>query len=469
MLFRRLYHDRLAQASYLVACQGTMDAIVVDPLRDPEPYLRAARAQGVRIAYVVETHVHADFLSGAAALAHAAGAQLLLSGEGTSAASYHRPAFPAARWLRDGDTIDVGAIRLDVLHVPGHTPEHLALLVTDTATSAEPVGLLSGDFLFVGDVGRPDLLERAVGVQGTMQNAARDLYASLQRVRALPEFIQLWPGHGAGSVCGKALGAMPQSTLGYELRANWAFGVSEPSEFAAQVLAGQPTPPAYFARMKRLNAEGAPALDTPATPTPDACALRDAVRRGALLVDVRRAAEFAAGHVQHALNVPLGKSFLGWVASLLPPERELVLLASPEERADAMQATRDLRLVGLDRVLGVLLSPDVAAELSETLPIVDGPAIGARASDTVTVLDVRNDDEWRQGRVPGARHIPLGELSARVEELRDAGPLLVHCQGGTRSAIAASVLLAHGFDDVSNVAGGYAAWKGAGYTPEHDD
>jgi hydroxyacylglutathione hydrolase len=468
MLFRRLYHDRLAQASYLLACQGTMEAIVVDPLRDPEPYLRAARALGVRIAYVVETHVHADFLSGARALADAASAELLLSGEGTSAASYRRAAFPAARWLRAGDTIDVGAVRLDVLHVAGHTPEHLAFLVTDTATSAEPAGLLSGDFLFVGDVGRPDLLERAVGVEGSMQGAARDLYASLQRVRALPEFIQLWPGHGAGSACGKALGAMPQSTLGYELRANWAFGAREPNEFAALVLAGQPTPPAYFARMKQLNATGVPALAPPATPPPDACALREAVRRGALLVDVRQPAEFAAGHVRHALNMPLGKSFLGWMASLLPAERDLVLLAAPDERADAAQAARDLRLVGMDRVLGVLLSTDMTTELSETLHIVDGQALGTQALAGATVVDVRNDDEWHEGRVPGARHIPLGELAARAEELRGAGPLLVHCQGGTRSAIAVSMLLAHGFRDVSNVAGGYAAWKAAGHTPERD-
>ena len=214
MLFRRIYNDRLAQAAYLVASQGTKQAIVIDPLRDPEPYLAAARQEGVRISHVAETHIHADFVSGAAALAASAGAELLLSGEGSGIADYDRSAFPDARWLQDGDRLELGDLRLDVLHTPGHTPEHVSFLVTDFATADSPVGLLSGDFLFVGDVGRPDLLERAAGVAGSMTDAARQLHASLRRLDALPDYVQLWPGHGAGSACGKALGALPQSTLG---------------------------------------------------------------------------------------------------------------------------------------------------------------------------------------------------------------------------------------------------------------
>jgi hydroxyacylglutathione hydrolase len=466
MLFRRLYHDQLAQASYLLACQGTREAIVVDPLRDPAPYLEAARMEGVRITHVTETHVHADFLSGAAALAQAAGAQLLLSGEGASAAGYQRDAHPSARWLRDGDRLRIGKVRLDVMHVPGHTPEHLAFLVTDEATSDAPAGLLSGDFVFVGDVGRPDLLERAVGIRGTMESSARDLYASLQRVRTLPEFIQLWPGHGAGSACGKALGAVPQSTLGYELRASWAFQVGDVDEFVAHVLAGQPEPPAYFACMKRLNAAGAPPIATPGTL--GASGLADAIRAGAQVVDVRPPASFAAGHLAGALNVPLGKSFLGWAGSVLPLERDLVLVASAAEHAAAARAARDLSLIGVDRVLGVLAAEKLTRQMRVTLRTVEAPTLGARAPRDATVLDVRNRSEWLEGHVPGARHIPLAELTTRLEELRDSGPVLVHCQGGSRSAVAASVLLANGFSDVSNLAGGFAAWERAGHTPERD-
>src|SRR5215218_3979840 len=290
MLFRRVYHDRLAQAAYLVACQATKEAIVVDPLRDPAPYLEAARMEGVRIVAVTETHVHADFLSGAAALAAAAGAQLLLSGEGSGPAAYDQSAYPTARWLRDGERLRVGKVELQALHVPGHTPEHLAFLVTDTAVDDAPMGMLSGDFLFVGDVGRPDLLERAAGMRGTMADSARQLHASLRRLAPLPDYLQIWPGHGAGSACGKALGAVPQSTLGYERRANWAFRAAGEAEFVDRVLAGQPEPPAYFARMKTLNARGAPAPRPWSPPGDDA--LRAALAAGALAVDVRPAAEF---------------------------------------------------------------------------------------------------------------------------------------------------------------------------------
>src|SRR6476620_1263350 len=262
MLFRRLYNDRLAQAAYLIACQRSGQAIVIDPLNDPEPYLAAARQEGVRITMVAETHLHADFVSGAVALAKEAGAELLLSGAGSGTAGYDRSAFPRARWLRDGDQIDLGDVRLRTLHVPGHTPEHIVFLVTDRAAADSPIGLVSGDFLCVGDVGRPDLLERAVGVSGSMTGAARDLHASLQRLASLPDHLQIWPGHGAGSACGKALGAVPQSTLGYERITNWALQPQSEMAFVSHVLEGQPDPPAYFARMKRINATGARAAAT---------------------------------------------------------------------------------------------------------------------------------------------------------------------------------------------------------------
>lgn len=468
MLFRRIYDDQLAQASYLIACQASREAIVIDPLRDPSRYLDAARQEGVHITLVTETHVHADFLSGAAALATAAGAQLLLSGEGEGDAVYRRDAHPSARWLAEGDVIRVGRVRLDVLHVPGHTPEHIVFLVTDEATSPDPVGLVSGDFIFVGDVGRPDLLERAVGAKGTMERSARQLFASLQRMRDLPDYVQLWPGHGAGSACGKSLGAVPQSTLGYERRASWAFAVKDEGAFVKQVLAGQPEPPPYFARMKRLNAGQASAL--PAIVT-DADPARQAVVAGAQVVDVRAPARFAAGHLHGAINVPLGRSFLGYAGSVIDPERDIVLYGEPGNRFAAEEAARALALIGIDRVRGVL-TPDSVAPIGDvavaTLTTLPATVIGASAPPAATVLDVRNRSEWDAGHIPGARHIPLAELTARIDELRGGGPLLVHCQGGSRSSIAASVLANAGIPDVSNIDGGYAAWLLGGHAPAMD-
>jgi hydroxyacylglutathione hydrolase len=466
MLLRRLYHDRLAQAAYLIACQSTKEAVVVDPLRDPAPYIDAARQDGVRITHVIETHIHADFLSGTAALARATGAQLLLSGEGRGVAGYDRAAYPDARWLCDGDRVQLGRVRLDVMHVPGHTPEHIAFVVTDTATGDAPMGIVSGDFLFVGDVGRPDLLERAAGLEGTMADSARQLFASLQRLASLPEYLQIWPGHGAGSACGKSLGAVPQSTLGYERRTNWALGVANEGDFVAKVLSGQPEPPAYFARMKKLNATGVPTLATlRAMPEAD---LRRVLELGGMAVDVRSPAEFAAGHLARSINVPLGNSFLTWAGSVIPADREVVLVASPALRADADMAMHQLQLIGLGRVLGVLAPERLSAVTTaplQTLPTVQASSLGAAPAAGTTVLDVRTRSEWDEGHIPGARHVPLPELTARLDELRGAGPVAVHCQGGSRSAVAASVLAAAGVHDVTNVEDGYAAWVLAGNTP----
>ena len=467
MLFRRIQHDRLAQSGYLVACQATGEAIVVDPLRDPAPYLEIARQEGVTIAAVTETHIHADFLSGSAALASAANARLLLSGEGEGPADYVRSAFPGAEWLRDGDQLRFGKVTLDVLHVPGHTPEHLAFLVTDGAVDDAPMGLLSGDFLFVGDVGRPDLLERAAGHQGTMQSSARRLHASLRRLAPLPDYLQLWPGHGAGSACGKSLGAVPQSTLGYERRTNWALAPLGEDEFVDRVLAGQPEPPPYFARMKRLNARGVPPMRTDGARATEH-ALRAAVSSGALEIDVRPSSEFAAGHHRGALSVPLSSSFLGWAGSVIPSDRDIVISASLAQRHAAEQTVRELALIGIDRVLGVLAvdRPEAGSDGAlSALSSVSAGAIGSEAPRGVTLLDVRNRSEWEEGHIPGARLLPLPELTSRLDELREVGPIVVHCQGGSRSAVAASVLRAAGITDVTNVEGGFTAWLRAGHTP----
>jgi hydroxyacylglutathione hydrolase len=458
MIFRRLYHDRLAQASYLLACETTRQAIVIDPLRDPEPYLEAAALDDVRIAFVSETHLHADFLSGAEALAARANAALLLSAEGGDAGVEARLRRTGATALRTGDEIAVGRVRLDVRHTPGHTPEHLVFVVTDEATSPLPVGMLSGDFLFAGDVGRPDLLERAVGVKDSMHRSAAQLFHSLQTLRSLPDYLQVWPGHGAGSACGKSLGAVPQTTLGYELRSNWAFQVADEGDFVREVLADQPDPPAYFALMKALNARGVPPM--PAAARTDEARLRAAVRDGALVVDTRPPAEFLAEHLEEAINVPLGRSFLTWAGSVLDPAREMVLLVSPAERHLAPEAIHDLALIGFDQVLGAMPASELttlAPRDVSSIPVMPAEDIGT--APNATIIDVRSEVEWNEGHIPGARHFPLTQLSARAEELRELQPIVVHCQGGARSSIAVSVLRAFGIHDVTNADGGYAAWE----------
>ena len=256
MLLKRFYDERLAQASYLLGCEASREALVLDPNRDAEQYIRAAKAAEMRITHVAETHIHADFVSGCRELVRRTGATLYLSAEGGDDWSYHYAEEDGARLLKNGDTFDVGSVRVEARHTPGHTPEHLSFVVTDTRGADRPMGIFTGDFVFVGDVGRPDLLERAARVAGTMDAAARTLFGALQEFKRLPDYVQVWPGHGAGSACGKSLSAMPQSTVGYELRFNWALAVAKEDEFVGLVLAGQPDPPKYFAEMKRVNRDG---------------------------------------------------------------------------------------------------------------------------------------------------------------------------------------------------------------------
>ncbi|MBI4512851.1 MAG: MBL fold metallo-hydrolase, partial [Gemmatimonadetes bacterium] len=241
MIFQRFYNEGLAQASYLIGCEATGEALVIDPHRDAEQYVRAAEIQGLRIGHVTETHIHADYVSGTRELASRTGARIVLSDEG--GADWKYGFTHGAVLLRDGDSFVVGRIRIDVLHTPGHTPEHLTFLVTDTAGADRPMGAFTGDFIFVSDVGRPDLLERAAGYAGTMEAGARHLYRSIQQFKGLPDYLQIWPGHGAGSACGKALGAVPQSTLGYERLFNWALRVEDEDAFVGAVLADQPEAP----------------------------------------------------------------------------------------------------------------------------------------------------------------------------------------------------------------------------------
>ncbi len=473
MFFRELYDQALAQASYVIGCQATGEAIVIDPLRDPAPYLDVARAEGLRITHVTETHIHADFVSGARELRAATGARLYLSAEGGPDWQYAFAVQDDAVLLHDGDRIMVGNIRFDVLHTPGHTPEHLSLVVTDTPRGAGPMGILTGDFVFVGDVGRPDLLERAAGLADTMEAGARTLFHSLQRFRTLPDHLQVWPGHGAGSACGKALGAVPSSTVGYEKLSNWGVAERDESAFVAAVLEGQPEPPRYFASMKRINRDGPPVLGQP--PVAPAMSADDVLggldRSTRWTIDMRPASEFADGHIDGSLSVPYSKSFSTWLGSIVPIADEIVLLSDHGHDAapEAVQwAVRDLSRIGFDRIVG---SADADAALTawrvsgrdlHSIPqaAVDD-ARSAVANGTAAIVDVRGRTEWDAGHLRGAIHMPLGDLRQRLDEL-PATPLYVHCQSGVRSAIATSLLHRLGRADAVNVRGGFAAWQASG-------
>jgi hydroxyacylglutathione hydrolase len=471
MLFRRFYDENLAQASYMIACERTREAIVIDPNSDTAQYIRAAGADRVRIVHVTETHVHADFVSGARALADAAGAALHLSGEGQGEWVYAADALRRASVLRDGSRIDAGRIRLRVAHTPGHTPEHLTFFVSDLERGEIPVGALTGDFVFVGDVGRPDLLERAAGAKGSMDISARALFKSINAFKMESDHLQLWPGHGAGSACGKSLGSMPQSTLGYEKLFNWAFGEITEEGFVARVLEDQPAPPRYFAVMKRVNRNGT-AQPAPREPTYAGLAeLEDALKKGGSVVDTRPAAKFAAAHVPGTLNIPLGKSFLNWSGALVPGGTDFWIITEADSDDAVKAIVDDLSKVGLTRVAGIFRS-DVLREWKsrggepETVAQIDPQSLQQRTRDGIQIVDVRSPEEWRRGHLPGAIHIPLALLPDRIGELDASAPIVMHCQGGGRSSIATSLLQSQGVPDVSNLAGGYDAWVAQGFEIE---
>ncbi len=463
MIVRRFFDPKLAQTSYLLGCGRKGVAVVIDPNRDVEQYIRAAELDGLAITHVTETHIHADFVSGSRALAKRTGAQLHLSDEGGPDWSYAFAKQDGASLVRDGDRITVGNIILQVVHTPGHTPEHISFLVTDSAAADEPIAMATGDFVFVGDVGRPDLLEKAAGGKGTMEPAARTLSQSLDRFRTLPDWLQIWPGHGAGSACGKGLSSVPHSTVGYERRFNWALSVTDEAEFVRMVLAGQPEPPRYFAEMKRINREGPPLTLAPPPRHLEAKELAGLLQRGEIVIDTRPAAVFATRHVPGTLNIPLNKSFSTWVGSLVPYDRDLHLIVDETAGASAASASLDLAMIGLDRVAG-WFGVDALAVASEsagqsTIPQMACSAlVGSLGRREVTLLDVRGAAEWEAGHIEGSMNIALGDLPRRIAEVPRDRPLIVQCQSGGRSSIAASVLRQLGIEDVTNLVGGIVAW-----------
>lgn len=468
MIVRRFFEPAIAQASYLIGCGVAGQAIVIDPNRDAEIYIRAAAQENVRIAFVTETHIHADYLSGSRELAQRTGATLLLSDEGDDSWKYGFGS--EGRLIRHGERITIGNVFIDVLHTPGHTPEHLTFLITDGAVADAPLAAATGDFVFVGDVGRPDLLEKSANIKGTMEKSARTLYKSLQAFNQHAEWLQIWPGHGAGSACGKGISAVPHSTLGYERRFNWAFKVRDEAEFAAAVLQGQPDPPKYFATMKRLNKDGPRVLGSFCRPPRmDDGTLASTVAHGAVVIDTRPAADYASGFVPGTLNIPFNSSFVTWAGWFVPYTEDFYVLLGEGAESRLDEAVRALALIGLDRIAGYFAPTAIdRAARDQSLGNIPQamPQDVATRDQQITVLDVRTDHEWQSGHVPGARHIPLGYLPDRLSEIPRKGSVVVHCQAGARSAIAASVLRRAGINEVTNMVGGFGAWSAAGLPTE---
>jgi hydroxyacylglutathione hydrolase len=463
MILRYLYHRELAQASYLVGCAATGEALIVDPNRDVEQYLELASAEGLRITAITETHIHADFVSGARELASRTGAALYLSDEGPDEWKYAFAGEPGIHLVKDGDAFTIGNIRVEVVHTPGHTPEHISFVVTDTAGADRPMGIFTGDFVFVGDVGRPDLLERAAGYAGTMEAGARRLFHSIQRFKQLPDFVQVWPGHGAGSACGRALGAVPQSTIGYERLFNWAFQIDDEDRFVEEVLAGQPEAPVYFAQMKRINKVGPALLEDLAEPAqhPEHSIMPSA-SAGMTVVDSRSASAYARAHIPGTINIPLDGAFVTWAGWLVPYDQPFGLIVDPDL---AQHAVKELRMIGLDN-LESLWTPAVysawraAGNKLATIAVID-PADLDEIDDgsNAVLIDVRGGAEYEEGHIPGSRNIPLGYLEDHLDEIPADAPVVLNCRSGQRSAIAASLLARHGRTNVKNLSGGFDAWR----------
>lgn len=455
MILEQFYLACLSQASYLVADEVSRRAAVVDPRRDIEEYLQYAAEHELRIDLVLLTHVHADFVPGFSELAARTGAQVAIGAEAPVDFPVRRLA--DGEWLLLGDRADGTAIQ--VMATPGHTPESVTYAVFARAADPAPGAVLTGDTLFLGDVGRPDLL----GASGrTPQDMARELFRSLHtRLLPLPDEVLVYPGHGAGSACGKALSTDTVSTMGEQRRSNYALAPMDVERFVQVVTEGLAEPPSYFAAEVALNRAGHEPLDT--TVQPPSMTPAEAVARGengGLLLDVREEQDFAAGHLRGAVNVGLSGRFAEYAAAITEPGQAIVLIGEPEQ---AREARLRLARVGLDAVAGALTDLGRLAEMpqlmqtSSRVTAVDA-ATAIAAQPDLQVVDVRGAGEHADGTLPRAVNLPLPRLLTLLDRIDRARPVLVHCAGGYRSSVAASLLRARGYADVTDLIGGYTAW-----------
>jgi rhodanese-related sulfurtransferase/glyoxylase-like metal-dependent hydrolase (beta-lactamase superfamily II) len=457
MIFTQHYLGCLSHASYLIGDETTGRAVVVDPRRDVAVYLEVAAAKGLSIERVIETHIHADFVSGHLELAAQVGA-IVSFGAGADLA------FPA-ELLHDGQRLALGEVTLEVLATPGHTPESICIVVYEHPDDEVPYGVLTGDTLFVGDVGRPDLLTSG-GADLSADALARRLYHSLHdKLLPLPDATRVFPAHGAGSACGKQLSSESSSTLGEQRKTNYALQAMDEDTFIAIVTEGQPPRPSYFTRDRQRNRELHSLLDEASPPLESSDEVLARVERGALLLDVREPSDFAAGHLQGAINIGLQGRFAEWAGAVLSPDRDVVLVGDP---TCAVEAKVRLGRVGNDRVVGQLDDPagllSAHPELHESSSrlTIEQLAELRGLEPGLQLVDVRTPGETERGTLPDAHEIPLTALTESLAGLDPNAAVVVYCASGYRSQVAASVLRAVGFADVSHLLGGYAAWEAAG-------
>ncbi|PES62095.1 Zn-dependent hydrolase [Bacillus cereus] len=468
MLLKYFYDEKLAHASYLIGCQKEGVAIVIDPGRYIEQYIEFAKKKGMEVIAAAETHIHADFLSGSRELSHLYNANLYVSDEGDSEWKYQYLNDGRYNLVREGTEFKVGHMKFNVMHTPGHTPESISFLVTDTSqnnyTNDKPIGIFTGDFIFVGDIGRPDLLETAVGIKDSAKIGAKQLFDSIQKIKLLPDYLQIWPSHGAGSACGKALGEIPTSTLGYEKMFNWAFQCNEEDNFVSTLLTGQPDPPKYFSLMKNLNKYGPPIRKKrEITVINTVEELQEVMRRVQQIVDIRDVEGFAAGHIEKSINIPYNNSFTTWCGWLLDYKTETLIILD-EEKVKVEEVIREFESIGLDNSitfapLKVIERLDRLESYKEKTSIELYPHI---KGGSVRVLDVRSKKEWEEGHLHDAIHITLGNLFEKLDDVPKDCPIVLQCRTGLRSAIAASILQRAGIKEVVNLKGGFLAWKKAG-------
>lgn len=452
MYFAQYYLECLSQASYLIGDEGTGQAVVVDPRRDVEEYLEDAAAHGLTIVGVINTHFHADFVSGHQELATATGAWI---GYGRAAETEFE-----VRSFADGDTVTLGDVVLTIMETPGHTPESISVVVREHAEDEAPYAVLTGDALFIGDVGRPDLL---ASVGFTADELGKMLYDSVQhKLMSLPDQTRVFPAHGAGSACGKNLSTELQSTIGDQRKLNYACQPMSEEEFLAVVTAGQPAAPEYFVYNAILNRKEREVRELGATlPALDQQQVESAIADGAVVIDARDPQEFAAGHLRGAINVPVDGRMAETVGMVVGPDTPVVLMAPEGEEQEA--ALRLVR-IGFDRAMGyvedteeyLLAHQDQVQQASRLTPYHFDEL---RSTCDLQVVDLRNAGELEQGRIPGTVHLPLAELRRRMDELDRTKPIVLHCAGGWRSSVGASLLRASGFTDVSDVLGGFAGWQ----------
>jgi hydroxyacylglutathione hydrolase len=465
MFFQHVYDKTLAQASYFIGCQKAGVAAVIDPKRDVDTYLEIAKQNNMTITHVMETHIHADFLSGSRELAALTGAKLYLSDEGGPGWEYE---FDHVG-LKDGTTFMVGNLKMEALHTPGHTPESISFLLTDTPASAEPVMFFTGDFVFVGDIGRPDLLEKAAGITGTSDAGAHQMFKSIDRFAKLPDYIQVWPGHGAGSACGKALGAVPSTTVGYEKLRNWAFRFgNDENGFTKFLLEDQPEPPKYFAMMKRLNKVDRRLLTSvPKVKQLSNHEMMEAMGKGIKMIDARNKAEFAKGYIPGSINIQGNNAFATWAGWFLNYEEQFILLADETQLDDL---TRKLMRIGLDNIMGYVPSTteftDQGGQL-DTVPVINIDTFKSLLNEpNVQVIDLRNATEFKIGHIKGAEHVFVGTLMDNLEKVSKDKKVVIHCQGGDRATIGYSLLARAGYTNVLNYSASMNEWMALGNAVE---